>query len=253
MRYTFGHTNTAAERLRRIAEFFNPLAYDFIRDNLVQDAFRAADLGCGPGYTTDMLAKATHALEVFGIDISEYFINLCRKQYPKYSFIQGDVTNLESEQKYDLIYCRFLLSHLKDVPNLFKSWIALLNQGGMIFIDELEDIFTEIPVFKKYLEISNSLVRSQGGELYIGKNLEDYVNGFHIKSNNSDIIPVKNSMAAEWFYPNTVSIWETEDFIVKSVDKLERLAISKELQKMNAKNGKSSNITWKMKRIVLTK
>lgn len=253
MRYTFGHTSTAAERLRRIAEFFNPLALDFIRNNLTQDAFQAADLGCGPGFTTDMLAKASHAPEVFGIDISEYFISLSRMQYPDYTFIQGDVTNLESEQKYDLLYCRFLLSHLKDIPNILKNWMEMLNPGGMIFIDELEDIYTDLPVFRKYLEISTALIKSQGAELYIGKLLKKYINGFRIKANNSNLIPVEDSMAAGWFYPNTISIWDSEEFISNSISEFERKTISDELLELHNNEEEASNITWRMRQIVLTK
>lgn len=253
MRYTFGHTNTAAERLHRIAEFFNPMAFDFICDNLVSDVHRVADLGCGPGFTTDMLAKASHAAEVFGIDISEYFIDICRNQFPEYTFIQGDVTNLESEQKYDLLYCRFLLSHLKDIPKLFKSWMEALKPGGMIFIDELEDIITDLPVFKKYLEISTALVQSQGAELYIGKHLDDHIKGFQTKTNQSDILPVQDSLAAGWFYPNTISIWDSEGFISTLINEIERKAISAKLLELHTNNEKASNITWKMKRIVLTK
>ena len=34
MRYTFGDTITANDRLKRIADFFNPLAAEFILKNL---------------------------------------------------------------------------------------------------------------------------------------------------------------------------------------------------------------------------
>lgn len=252
MRYTFGHTVNAAERLRRIAEFFNPLAINFIHENLLKNYSRVVDLGCGPGYTTDMLAKATGATGIFGIDISDYFIELGKKKYPDYNFIQGDVTNLDASSKYDMMYCRFLLSHLKDIPMLFKNWITVLNPGGIICIDELEAIFTEIPVFNRYLEINNALIHSQGAELFIGKHLDNYLNGYKIQINQSDIIPVPDSIAAGWFYPNTIGIWKTEEFVQNFAGKDEREAISKELLNIHNKQVKASNITWKMKRIILT-
>ena len=71
MRYTFGDSLSAAERLRRIAAFFDPLAADFIRKHHDAAVFRAADLGCGPGYSTAMLAEATGAPEVVGFDQSK--------------------------------------------------------------------------------------------------------------------------------------------------------------------------------------
>jgi len=48
MRYTFGHTETAAKRLRSIAEFFNPLAVEFIQSNLSKAVTSAADLDADP-------------------------------------------------------------------------------------------------------------------------------------------------------------------------------------------------------------
>lgn len=252
MRYTFGHTFTAAQRLQQIAEFFNPLAYNFICDNRDKNYNRVVDLGCGPGYTTDMLAKATEAKEVVGIDISDYFIELARKAYPDYKFIKGDVANLNLNEKYDLLYCRFLLSHLRGIHNLFNNWISLLNPGGIICIDELEDIFTDIPVFKRYLEVNSALVQSQGAELYIGKKLNDQLNGFQVKYNQSNVIAVPDSLAAGWFFPNTISIWETEEFVRNNISPGERKAIAMELLQIQNNRSKASNVTWKMKRIILT-
>ena len=253
MRYTFGHTLTAAERLQRLAEFFNPLASDFICSNLNKEISGAADLGCGPGYTTEMLANATQCKEVTGIDISDYFIGLARKQFPKYTFINDDVTSLEPSRKYDLLYCRFLLSHLNDIPGVLMNWMNVLKTGGLLFIDEFESINTGVPVFKRYLEVNTSLIRSQGAELYIGEHLDKYINGFKVKINQSDILPVEDSMAAGWFYPNTVSVWNKERFIKESVTEKEQKAISDKLLDIHNSQEKVSNIAWKMKRIVLTK
>jgi trans-aconitate 2-methyltransferase len=252
-RYTFGDTITAAERLQRIADFFNPLSAEFIRSNSPRKITRAADLGCGPGFSTDMLAKATGAQEITGIDSSEYFLNICRQHYPEYKFIHDDVTQLQLDKKHDLLYCRFLLSHLQNIPEVLCNWMHSLKPGGIICIDELEDILTDVSVFKRYLQINHALIQSQGAKLYIGKYLHEHISGFHIQLNRTDILPVEDSMAAGWFYPNTISIWESEEFIKKTVNRSERKALSDSLLQIHNTQSRSSNITWKMKRFVLTK
>jgi ubiquinone/menaquinone biosynthesis C-methylase UbiE len=252
MRYTFGHTSTAAERLKSIADFFNPLAKDFIQANVSEKITSAVDLGCGPGYTTSMLADATEAIEISGIDISEYFIELALNQYPQYNFQIGDVTNLSLPLKYDLFYCRFLLSHLKNLSELLERWTQILNPGGCIILDELEDIKTTSPVFKKYLQINEGLINSQGAELYVGRNLDKYISKFTVLNSESEFIKVDDSLAATWFYPNTISIWKSEKFVRDTIQESERMRIAAELFNIhNQKNG-ISNITWEMKRIVIT-
>jgi trans-aconitate 2-methyltransferase len=251
-RYTFGHSPTAAERLRIIADFFNPLAAEIIQNNLDTEVASAADFGCGPGYTTDMLGCATRSQKVSGIDISAYFITLARENYPMYSFVQDDVTRLNSGEKFDFIYCRFLLSHLKDTQKIIGRWMTLLNNRGILFIDELEGIETDVPVFKKYLETNCALIASQSSHLYIGSKLDAFVNGFRCLDNHSDLIPVADSLAAAWFYPNTVSIWKDESFVNTRISEKERVRISEELMQMGKKTDPTSNITWKMKRILLT-
>ena len=70
LRYTFGTDNSAAARLEEIATFFNPFAINFIRENVHGSIDSAIDLGCGPGFTTDMLSIATECPKVYGFDKS---------------------------------------------------------------------------------------------------------------------------------------------------------------------------------------
>ncbi len=252
MRYTFGHTRTAAERLKIIAGFFNPLAEVIIRNSMKNNTTYVADMGCGPGYTTNMLARATHATEVTGIDISSYFIRLAKQAYPDYRFVQDDVTRLKPTRKYDFIYCRFLLSHLQRIGQVLTNWLTLLNSSGILFIDELEGIETDVPVFQKYLETNYKLIRSQGADLYIGSKLDTLINGFLCISNSCDHIAVADSTAAKWFLPNSVSIWKDDPVAKSLVSEKERKQVSEELLQISQREDNISHITWRMKRILLT-
>jgi trans-aconitate 2-methyltransferase len=251
-RYTFGHSPTAAERLRIIADFFNPLAAEMICNYMNKEVISAADMGCGPGYTTDMIACATRSQMTSGFDISSYFIGLARENYPLYTFIQDDVTQFDDSNKFDFIYCRFLLSHLKNIKAIVESWMKLLTPEGILFIDELEGIETEVPVFKKYLRTNQELIASQNSELFIGSQLNAVVKGHNLLDNRSDLIPVADSLAARWFYPNTVSIWKEDAFVRSRIDEAERVKISDELAYISQSTDINSHITWKMKRILLT-
>jgi trans-aconitate 2-methyltransferase len=251
-RYTFGHSFTAAERLRIIAGFFNPLAAEIIMHYTKGNVINAADMGCGPGYTTHMLARSTRSENTVGIDNSSYFLELAKKNFPSYSFIQDDVTSLKNKRQFEFIYCRFLLSHLNNVPAVIEQWIKMLLPNGILFIDELEGIETDVPVFREYLDISRRLIASQGPDLYIGTRLTAFAAGFKCLENRSDRVPVADATAAAWFYPNTISIWRDDPFVKENIPEKERVRISENLLHISRQKMTTSDITWKMKRILLT-
>ena len=242
---------TANERLKKIAEFFNPLASRFILENIHSNVNSALDLGCGPGYTTDMLANSTCANIITGIDFSDKFLDSARRNYPDYKFINHDVRSVPLPVKADIIYFRFLLSHLKDIRLLIEGWLRTLNPGGFLVLDELENIYTDNEVFKKYLSINDGLINSQGANLYVGKILDKELEGMNLFRNVSTLIPVKDFQAASWFFPNTISVWEDQDWVKKALDESERKRISKELLEIIEQKSEKSSITWRMRKIII--
>jgi len=251
MRYTFGTSQAAADRLNKIAEFFNPLAKDFIKQFVHRQIKIALDLGCGPGFTTHMLKQATNSKDTYGLDLSNSFLKLARKQYPEYTFLKHNVTVVPFPVNADIIYTRFLLSHLNKIVTTIDNWAGELNEDGILCIEEVEDIFTDITVFKEYLEANKGLIANQGAKLYIGKTLGNARYKNKVIYNKSVLLPVSNYQAASWFYPNTINIWKKEKFIKKLFNKNKRNAISIKLKNIMMNKNNNSDITWKMRRIVL--
>ncbi len=251
MKYTYGTSAVAACRLEEIANFFNPLAMKFIR-NYTEGPFNSAlDLGCGPGFTTDMLSRATDCSHMYGIDKSANFLKLAAARFTNCTFIEHDVSKTPFPVKADVMYARFLLSHLRDVEELVNRWLQELNEGGMVFIEELEDITTESEVFRKYLKINDGLIASQGASLYVGTILAGGSYNTEVLCNECLTIPVANSQAASWFFPNTVTIWKEEQHVLDATSQEEREKISRELLRIKKSNDTRRGITWKMKRLVL--
>jgi trans-aconitate methyltransferase len=149
MAYTFGTTEAAARRLESIAAFFNPLAERFIGQFLRGSPRLALDLGCGPGFTTDMLARASRSQRVCGMDNSTAFLDMARTRYPHYQFIHHDVTVTPFPVRVDVAYVRFVLSHLTGPASLVNRWLGELTPGGVLFIEELEEIRTTVGVFRQ--------------------------------------------------------------------------------------------------------
>lgn len=253
MKYTFGTGKINEQRLQSIADFFNPLAKAFIRKYLDYSVQNVIDLGCGPGFTTKMLSEIITGENIIGLDNSENYIKSAQMKYSRLKFILHDVTKTPFPVHADVMYCRFLLSHLSGILSVVNNWIKELNQAGKLFIDEVEDVITETSVFKRYLAINDNLIKSQGAQLYIGKSLSTMKFTGNVVHNTCDIHPVSNWKAASWFYPNSISIWEQEEYVLHTVPEKERKEIAHELKEIVDSKDDKSDITWHMRRIVIVK
>ena len=253
MRYTFGNSKKAVVRLGKIAGIFNPLAVEFLRKRINKNIEIALDLGCGPGFTTDMIYKTLKCEKVYGFDNSKEMLEYAKKQFKHCSFVFHDVTNFPFPFKSDFMYTRSLLSHMENAVDLVNKWIDELKEGGWLFIEEVEDIDTDIEAFEKYIHINRGLVASTGAVLYVGKILSTGDYKAEVLYNENLSLPVGNSVASSWFHPNTVSIWEKEEYVLKNFSEEERKHISKKLLQILKANDENSNITWYMRRILLRK
>jgi len=120
-------------------------------------------------------------------------------------------------------------------------------------LEEAEATETDVDVFKEYLQINEGLVASQGAELFVGKRLADI--HVHSKSvlNESVCLPVPNWQAAAWFYPNTITIWEEAQYIKERLLRQRRTEISQQIKEIRDRKENKSNITWRMRRVVIEK
>jgi trans-aconitate 2-methyltransferase len=253
MRYTFGTTKKAADRLGDIARVFNPMAAEFLTKHISGKIETALDLGCGPGFTTDMIYRALKCEKIYGFDNSKEMLEYAKKQFQQYSFVLHDVTNFPFPFKANFMYTRFLLSHMVNAVDLVNKWVKELKKGGYLCIEEVEDIGTDVETFKEYLNISRGLVASEGAVLYVGETLSAGDYDAEVLHNEKISLQVNNSTAASWFYPNTVTIWEKENYVLKNLSGEKRKRIPNELLRILKKDDASSNITWYMRRILLRK
>jgi len=270
-RYTFGTSEAAALRLETIAAFFNPRSARFVRRNLSREVSSAIDLGCGPGYSTEMLSRCVPGATVYGLDKSPTFLASARRRCPAVVFLQHDVTTTPFPVRAELVcgapapspvsspfpvraelmYARFLLSHLKNVVALVNRWAAELAPGGILLIEETDGIDTEVAVFRRYLEVNADLIRSQGAELFVGPTLGKGRYEHEVLLNRRVTMPVANSLAATWFFPNTVTVWREDAHVRSTVKAGERKAISEQLARIRDSGDVRRDITWHIRRLVI--
>lgn len=171
-RYTYGDSETAAERLELVARLFEPTSRSFLAASVGTPAPNLAlDLGCGPGHTTALVHAVSGAARTVGLDRSSAFAHRARVTAPLgVAFVAADVAAPALPTgPAGLIYARLLLAHLADPRALVRRWSTQLTIGGRILIDDLETIDTREGVFRAYLDdVALTVVRAQGGVLFVG-------------------------------------------------------------------------------------
>ena len=93
-----------------------------------------ADVGCGVGNKTAMMAKYFKKAEVYGYDFSKEGIDAATKfhRIKNLHFATEDITKSASRKKYDLITAFDVLEHIKDWESLTKKLINVNNRYMLI-------------------------------------------------------------------------------------------------------------------------
>lgn len=92
---------------------------------------RVADLGCGPGNSTALLAARWPNAELEGIDSSTEMLAEARKSsYPAH-WIEADIATWNPESPYDVIFSNAALQWVGDHVRLLPQIAERLNTGGI--------------------------------------------------------------------------------------------------------------------------
>ena len=170
--YRFGVDGPAADRLRLVAAAYDSVSRRFLAANATPLPTVAIDLGCGPGFTTELLWDVVRPDTIVGIDASDGFLASARTRLPAARFETHDVTELPLPgAPADLIYARLLLAHLADPVAVAQRWCSQLAPGGRLLIEDLDSVVNPAGPLRDYEDVSASIVRSGGGLMYAGAEL----------------------------------------------------------------------------------
>jgi SAM-dependent methyltransferase len=253
MSYLFGDSERAAARLGMLAEVFAESTRDFLLSAAVGRRHLALDLGCGPGHTTHLLARTLQCERTVGLDKSEHFITLARKTVSdKISFHVHDVTATPfPEALADIVFCRYLLSHLQDPAAIVAGWATQVRPGGLLMIEENEWIHTDNQVFALYLNIVDAMLERQSAQLYVGKALDEYGAIEALRPRMSRVIrmPAATHVAAAMFYMN-IQTWKTQPFIQENYDTAVIDRLEQDLRALAEKSASQLEIMWGLRQVV---
>jgi len=252
MSYLFQDTDIAAQRLQLLADVFAPASRAFLQDTVSTAPQLAVDLGCGPGYTTRLLLDTTQCVRAIGLDTSEHFLTLARRNTTqRMAFVRHDVTQVPFPiEQSELISCRFLLTHLREPQPVIERWATQLRPQGLLLLEEVESIQTEHALLRTYLDIVAAMLEHQANQLYVGPLLEklQISNGLRRRVSRVYRLPVSRVQAVTMFYLNIQS-WKTQPFIQEhySVGMIEQL--EDDLRELVETSRSEGEIEWGLRQL----
>jgi ubiquinone/menaquinone biosynthesis C-methylase UbiE len=235
-----------------VARVFEPAARAFLRDAAVPPPDLVIDLGCGPGYTTQLLAEVLQPARPVGLDRSPEFIERARRLHSsRLSFLVHDVTAVPFPVgPADVLYSRLLLTHLDDPIGALAGWASQLVSGGVLMLDEVESIRTNSPVLERYLEVLDQMLRSQSNCLYIGPKLDAALPPTLVKrTSRIRRFPVAAADAATMFAMNLKS-WRDHPFVRKNIEENEIRRMEQGLEALRTGASEPAEIVWGLRQIV---
>ncbi len=137
----------------------------------------AADIGCGPGNSTEVLRERYPGARIVGVDSSPDMIEAARKRLPDIAFEVKDIREWRSGEPLDLILANAVLQWIADHETLLPALIARLKQGGALAVqmpDNLEEpshrlmreIAAESPWAAKLKHAANARAERRDAEFY---------------------------------------------------------------------------------------
>jgi trans-aconitate 2-methyltransferase len=128
------HVETDGANSRLIHEHRIRSAVDLL--NRIPDSKprRIADLGCGPGYATALLARRFGDAEIVGVDDSGEMLEQAKARLPNIQFDQSDIGRWNPTEPFDLIFSNLTLQNWPRLRPFLPRLLSLLEDGGRLAV-----------------------------------------------------------------------------------------------------------------------
>ena len=252
MSYAFGDSQVAGDRLEVVARVFEPPTSAFLDRSGADAPQLAVDLGCGPGFTTRLIAERLNPTETVGLDLSSDFLERAATGAPPgVSFRVHDLMEVPFPVgPADLLFCRYLLCHLEDPLAAMGRWGTQLRPGGLLLVEESEWIETNVDPFALYISLQETMLRSQSNDLFIGSRLADAEPPAPLAKRSSNLTEhrVSTREVATMFALNFVT-WSQHPFVKRSLQTSEIESIQRDLDHLRSE-GNGGETVFQLRQVV---
>lgn len=175
------------ERLRALARVMWPTTEALFSRIGVDRAARCLDVACGGGDVSVALAALAPDGGVVGTDVDETKLELARSEAASaglrnVEFRVEDVMEPATDRAiFDVVYVRFLLTHLPDPAKALRNICARLAPAGVLIVEDIDHsgsfCHPHSAAFGRYVEFYTQAVQARGCDPNIGPRLPSLLVG----------------------------------------------------------------------------
>ena len=171
------------ERLRILSRIMYASTASLFDRFGLKDGQLCIDIGCGGGDVTLELARRIGPRgKAVGADIDETQLDIARREVDakdirnvEFRLLDIRTTEKDIGSVFDVVYARFLLTHLDDPSRAVAAFYRYLRPGGLVIVEDIDfsGYFTypDSEAFQRYKELYCTLVLRRGGDPNIGPRL----------------------------------------------------------------------------------
>jgi SAM-dependent methyltransferase len=171
------------QRLSLIGRVLQPTTAQLFARLGLRAGMQALDVGCGGGVVTLELARLVGTGGfVVGLDVDTAIVALAQQDAASagmhnIEFRRADALQLDEPSTYDLVYARFLLTHLAEPQQALAGMVRAARPGGLLVAEDIDltgsFCYPPHPAFQRQLDLYTQVIRHTGGDPAIGLRLTD--------------------------------------------------------------------------------
>ncbi|HHO52420.1 MAG TPA: methyltransferase domain-containing protein [Deltaproteobacteria bacterium] len=169
-RYLLGHGPEEWRRLEAQHALWGPMLLGDLRRAGVGPGDRVLEVGCGPGFLLEDLARLVGSAEGLELDAAAAAAAAGRLG-PRGRIQTGDLRTAELGGPFDVIVARWVLSFLPDPRAAIARLAAALAPGGLLAVHDYNHdglgFWPHAPALHRLIEAFRAAYRASGGDLWI--------------------------------------------------------------------------------------
>jgi SAM-dependent methyltransferase len=254
--YTFGDSDLAARRLALLAATFEPSSARLLRLVASLSPRHALDLGCGPGYSTRLLHAVVGPAMTTGIDQSAEHVARARELAPP--GVQYDVHDVTAAsfpgERPDLLYCRFLLTHLRSPEAALEAWAAAAAEGAALVVEETAEMASDFPALRRYYTLVGDMQAHYGQQLHVGRALAEAPVRSPWRTEHSVVraLQLPARQMARLHLLNLLT-WRDDPYARVAFDQAELSRLATELAQVASGAVDAGHVRYGMRQLILTR
>ncbi len=180
-RYVINGGIEGKERLRLLSQVLQPTTSQLLKTAGVSEGMMCLDLGCGGGFVSCLMASFVGPKgKVVGVDADAAILALAREDaeaegLANVEFRHANASIYQQEEAHDLVYARFLLTHLSEPEKCLDAMVKACKPGGLIVVEDIEFAgsfcYPFCAAYQRFAELYQQVVHRRGGDPNIGPKL----------------------------------------------------------------------------------